>query len=356
MTNRLLVATRKGLLDYKCVDQQWQIESCSFAGQPVSAALRTPADGKLYAALDLGHFGVKLHRSDDDGRTWNEISCPTYAGVEGDDKGKPSLQLIWVLEADSKGNLWAGTIPGGLFKSADCGETWELNQQLWNHPSRPEWFGGGYDAPGIHSICVDPQRDGFMALAISCGGVWLSDDGGDNWRHSTKGMVADYMPAEQADNPVIQDPHRLVQCQSEPDHFWVQHHNGIFCSSDRCATWQRIYAKPSSFGFAVAVHPENPRQAWFVPGIKDEKRYPVDERFVVTRTKDAGANFDILDDGLPQQTSFDLVYRHGLDIDASGNCLAMGSTTGNFWVTTNAGDSWQCVSNYLAPIYAVRFV
>lgn len=354
MSERILLATRKGLLDFQKRGGNWINTRTSFAGQPVSAVLRDPVKGLLYAALNLGHFGVKLHRSADEGANWEEIACPSYAGIAGEEK--PSLQLIWIMERDQQGTLWAGTIPGGLFKSSDDGNSWQLNENLWNNPMRKEWFGGGYDAAGIHSICIDPRGDGKMALAVSCGGVWLSDDYGETWRASTKGMIADYMPPEQTDNPATQDPHRLVQCTAEPDHFWVQHHNGIFYSRDRCANWTRVHAQPSSFGFAVAVHPHNPQEAWFVPGVKDEKRYPVDSRLVVTHTQDAGATFHLQTNGLPQQESFDLIYRHCLDIDSSGKQLVMASTTGNMWLSENGGAQWQCITNYLPPVYAVRFV
>jgi hypothetical protein len=50
-----------------------------------------------------------------------------------------------------------------------------------------------------------------------------------------------------------------------------------------------------------------------------------------------------------------LIYRHALDIDASGQRLAMGSTTGGLWISDNRGDSWQCVSVHLPPIACVRF-
>ena len=60
-----------------------------------------------------------------------------------------------------------------------------------------------------------------------------------------------------------------------------------------------LEVKPSSFGFAVAVHPKDPDTAWFVPEIKDEKRIPADGQFVVTRTRDGGKTFDILRKGLP---------------------------------------------------------
>jgi hypothetical protein len=33
----------------------------------------------------------------------------------------------------------------------------------------------------------------------------------------------------------------------------------------------------------------------------------------------------------------------------------MGSTTGGLWLSEDAGESWQCVSNHLPPIYCVRF-
>ena len=102
------------------------------------------------------------------------------------------------------------------------------------------------------------------------------------------------MPPEHAVNPAIQDPRRLVQSQLDPVIFWVLHHNGIFLSADRSTHWRRIDASPSSFGFAVTAHPKNAQAAWFVSAVKDEKRYPVDFKFVVSRTDDAGQTFNIL--------------------------------------------------------------
>ena len=114
--------------------------------------------------------------------------------------------------------------------------------------------------------------------------------------------------------------------------------------------------KPSTFGFAVVAHPRDPDTAWFVPGIKDEKRIPCEGRLVVTRTRDGGKSFEMLTNGLPQRHAYDLVYRHALAIDlTSGDRLAFGSTTGGLWITENQGDSWLCVTHTLPPIYAVHF-
>ena len=117
------------------------------------------------------------------------------------------------------------------------------------------------------------------------------------------------------DDPAIQDPHLLVQCAKAPDTLWAQHHNGIFLSRDGGVSWREIEGSPSSFGFAVAVHPADPDSAWFVPAVKDECRVPVGGRVVVSRTRDGGATFEELRQGLPQENAYDLVFRHALDVD-----------------------------------------
>ena len=42
------------------------------------------------------------------------------------------------------GVLYAGIEPGALFKSHDRGQTWELNESLYDHPQRTEWFPGAF--------------------------------------------------------------------------------------------------------------------------------------------------------------------------------------------------------------------
>ena len=365
MSDRLLVSTRKGLFALHRNGAGWRIDEPHFLGDNVTLALVDRRDGAWYAALNLGHFGVKLRRSDDAGASWQEIAAPTYGPddlVETGD-GKPAqaatLKLLWSLETggpDEPGRLWAGTAPGGLFRSDDRGDSWQLVRALWERPERIRWFGGGYDWPGIHSICVDPRDPRILRIAISSAGVWSTHDGGDSWRNTSAGMYAEYMPPEGRFDPDVQDPHHLVQCAGAPDARWVQHHNGVFRSVDGAATWTEVVdVPPSKFGFAVAVHPREPDTAWLIPAIKDERRVPVDGRLVVTRTRDGGRSFEVLRNGLPQQHAYDLVYRHGLDIDASGNRLAFGSTTGGLWLSDDQGDTWRTLSTSLPPIYAVRF-
>jgi hypothetical protein len=360
MSDRLYVGTRKGLFLYQRSGRgEWKIEKTAFVGDPVTYLLPDERDGTIYAALNLGHFGVKLHRSFDSSETFHEVTAPAYPKAEeGAKEDAPAVKLLWCLEAggaDRPGVLWAGTIPGGLFRSDDRGETWRLNDPLWNEPERTRWFGGGYDHPGIHSVIVDPSDSRRVLLGVSCGGVWITEDEGSSWRVSTKGMYAEYMPPESREDPSIQDPHRMVMCPSATDVLWVQHHNGVFRSSDGGESWQSISSKPSSFGFAAAIHPRDPRTSWLVPLVKDERRVPVDGKVVVARTQDGGESFEVLREGLPQEHAYDVVYRHGMDVDKSGDRLAMGSTTGSLWVSEDQGDSFRTLSTQLPPVYSVRF-
>ena len=369
MSDRILVATRKGLFTFQEAESgEWNVTRTAFLGDPVTLVHAEPGGLRVHAALDHGHFGVKTHRSTDGGESFEEMEAPKYPekpeGVEDIDAFKQipipwTTKMVWAFAhgtADQPGRLWCGTIPGGLFRSDDYGSTWELVRSLWDHPDRKKWFGGGADWPGIHSIVVDPRDGNHVTLGISCGGVWETRDGGETWAQGAQGMRVDFLPPDQALEPDSQDPHLIVACPTAPDVMWSQHHCGIFRTTQGCGHWQEITdVAPSAFGFAVAVHPTDPDTAWFVPAVKDEKRYPAGGQVVVTRTRDGGRTFDTLRAGLPQEHAYDIVYRHALDVDASGERLAFGSTTGSVWVSTNQGESFKQISGHLPPVYAVRF-
>jgi hypothetical protein len=358
MTDRLFVGSRKGLFELARRNGAWDVVDAQFLGDPVSAVLAT--DKYVYAALDLGHFGAKLWRRDGSGK-WSELGVPTYPLKPDDATDDPiawSLGRIWsIVPGGVKGRLWAGTMPGGLFRSDDDGESWTLTESLWRMPERKQWgsvAGGGQ--PGISTVLVDPRNASDIRVGVSTAGVWASTDTGATWKLINQGMYAEYMPPEQSGEPMAQDVHQLAHCRAHPNVVWCQHHNGVFRSEDAGANWREVAAiKPAKFGFAVAAHPKDANTAWFVPAIKDEKRYPVDGKIVVARTRDGGKSFDVLRDGLPQRHAYDIVWRHALAVDDSGERLAFGSTSGGLWISDNGGDRWSAPEARLPPIATVRF-
>ncbi len=351
----LLVSTRKGLVTYKKSNGEWKYSDLHFKGIPVCLTCHDAERDVLWAFQDHGHWGVKIHRSGDFGNSWTEVPAMKYPeGAEVKEGVPAALKYIWSAELDASGRLWIGTVPGGLFSTADSGETFELNDALWNHPHRQKhWFGGGMDHPGVHSIVCDPTDADHMHIGISVGGVYETRDGGASWEMRNKGLRADFMPDPLGE--FSHDPHLLVASPSNRDVMWQQNHCGIFRSTDGALTWSDVSQKDgvANFGFAIEVHAKNPDTAWVVPGVSDEIRVAVNESLCVCRTEDGGKTWEEQRNGLPQQASFDIVYRHAMAGDEDD--LFFGTTTGNMFHSSDGGDSWRTISNYLPLINAVTF-
>jgi photosystem II stability/assembly factor-like uncharacterized protein len=358
MKSTLLLGTRKGFIAYRFENNQWKIENVSFEGIPVSIAYADPRNGTWWACQDHGHWGVKLQRSKDRGKTWEEVTAPAYPEGEEVKDGVPATtRYMWSMAHGGHNHLsrlWIGTDPGGLFVSEDEGNSFQLVESLWKHPTRKEgWFGGGRDLPGIHSIVVDPRNEDHIHIGISCAGVFETTDAGKSWAICNKGLRADFLPDPATE--VGHDPHIVVAAPSNPDALWQQNHCGIFRSTDSGQNWTDISQPggPAYFGFAIALDEKDAETAWVVPAIDAEYRMAVDRSVCVCRTEDGGKTWTELRNGLPQDEAYDLVYRHALDIH--GDRLAFGTTTGNLYLSDDRGDSWECVTHNLPPIYSVRF-
>jgi photosystem II stability/assembly factor-like uncharacterized protein len=213
MSDRLLVSTKKGLFVFERNAVAWKPTQTAFLGENVSLALSDRRDSGLYAALSLGHFGTKLKYSPDGGTTWEDRGVPaypegeTFASFDGKPPMPATMKGFWALECqgtEEPGHLWAGTAPGGLFRSEDGGKTWELVRGLWDRPQRSKWFGGGTEVPALHSICVDPRDPRTVRIAVSCGGVCRTTDDGRTWESTADGMFAEYMPPEMQGDPDVQ--------------------------------------------------------------------------------------------------------------------------------------------------------
>lgn len=250
--------------------------------------------------------------------------------------------------------FWLGTEPGGLFFSEDGGKKFHLNEALWNHPSRTkdnQWFGTGKDFPFIHSILIDPRDHQHVYVGVSCAGIFETNDGGNNWHPCNNGLIAAYLPRTTPE--VGHDPHQMLMCQSHPDVIWQQNHCGIFRTTDGGKRWKQLSdaAHQPHYGFALTIDNNNPDVAWVIPAESDESRVPVDLKLYVYKTMDGGKTWKSLTKGLPQQNSFDLVLRHGFVREPG--LMSFGTTNGNLYCSFNDGESWQTLSNNLAPISTI---
>jgi len=365
MSDTLILGTRKGLIILRENGREWDVVRQAYLGVPISYAFVDSRTGVLWAAADHGHWGCKLYRSADGGRSWDEAPAPQYPEGEvafrypgAGDSGQPAtVTYIWIIvpgPADKPHRLYVGTEPGGLFQSDDDGETWSLVRGLWDHPTREgHWFGGGRDYPGLCALVIDPRDGDHMYADISVGGVFETADGGQTWAPRNNGLYASFLPDPYAE--VGHDPHFLVAAPSDPDVLWQQNHCGVFRTVDGARTWENVSQEegPANFGFAIAVDEKDANTAWVVPAVSDEQRMAIDGALCVCRTEDGGRTWTDFRQGLPQKHCYDVAYRHALDV--RGDRLAFGTTSGNLFLSDDRGESWRPIGNYLPPFYSVRF-
>ncbi|MDX1666832.1 MAG: sialidase family protein [Saprospiraceae bacterium] len=361
MTQRqqnLLVGTDKGLVIYEARAGRWVNTSVQFLGLPVSVVFVDERTDTWWVCLAHRHWGQKIHRSHNRGKSWQQVATPRYPEGAQLKSGKPAtLRRIWTMAhagEDRPAELYLGTEPGGLFHSTDGGDTFRLVESLWNHPSRQdEWFGAGRDHPFIHSIVVDPRDSDHFYIAVSCAGVFETRDSGKTWAVRNQGLIAAYLPNPQAE--IGHDPHRLLLCPADPDVLWQQNHCGIFRSTDGGKQWTDISGEEGfpSYGFTIVADEKDSLTAWVAPAVSDEIRVAVDRALCICRTDDGGQSWRALRTGLPQENCFDIVFRDAMDI--SQDSLVLGSTTGNLYFSPDRGNNWTSISHHLARINCVIF-
>jgi photosystem II stability/assembly factor-like uncharacterized protein len=350
----VLVGTKKGLFALEGrPGTEYAVVARAFAGEPVEFATRDPRTGRVFAALSSPFYGPKVFWADDPAGEWQQAE-----GLTLPPGGDQALQRIWTITPGAAdGQLWAGGDPGVLFESRDDGASWELNQALWDEPSRVRWQPGG-GGLCLHSILPWPGEPDRLAIAISAAGVWLTDDGGASWRRGNAGLVPNYLPEDVPDDEIALCVHALQRAPLRPERLFMQFHGGVYRSDDAGATWNDV-AKgtglPSDFGFPLAVDPTDADSAFLLPLAGDFDRVTPDGRVRVFETRDAGGSWTARGDGLPQEHAYLTVLRKAFarSGDDAGFELYFGATSGDVYGSGDAGATWSRVASQLPPVFSV---
>jgi photosystem II stability/assembly factor-like uncharacterized protein len=353
----VLVGTMKGafILRSSGRRKKWEVGGPYFAGSAVYAMAYDGRDGRqrIWAGPQSMHWGADLRSSDDFGQTW---TTPESANVRFPESTGAALQNIWQIvrgRDDEPGKLYCGVEPAALFESRDDGKTWSLVEGLWNHPHRERWQPGG-GGLCLHTILVDPADAGRVRIAISTGGMYVTEDGGTNWRASNRGVRADFLPDKHPE--FGQCVHKVAQSPVNPDRMYLQNHWGLYRTDDRGESWTDIAnGVPSDFGFALAAHPRNPERAWILPLESDQFRCTPDGKLRVYRTSDAGASWEALAKGLPQEGAYETVLRDSMAVDSFDETgVYFGTRSGKVFGSADEGESWKLLTDGLPAVVCVR--
>lgn len=362
---RVLVGTRKGafILTSNEKRKKWEIDGPHFAGWEIYHLTGSPADpDRLYASQSSAWFGQIMQRSDDGGKTWDAVGNEfEYVGDPGthqwyDGTPRPwEFKRVWHLEPslDDPDNVYAGVEDAALFRTTDGGHTWTEFPGLRNHGSGPDW------APGaggmcLHTILLDPARPGRITVAISAAGVFRSEDHGETWTPSNKGLVSEQIPNPTAE--VGHCVHRIAMHPSQPDVLFMQKHWDVMRSDDAGANWYEISNNLSSdFGFPIAVHAHDPETVYVVPIKSDAEHFPPDGKLRVWRSRNGGKKWKKLGKGLPGEHCYVNVLRDAMAVDAGEPCgVYFGTTGGQVFASNDEGDSWQAIAGYLPTVLSVE--
>lgn len=320
----------------------------------------------LLMAARTGHLGPTVFRSMDAGKTWQEAQKPPAfhkptKGIEA----LVVEHVFWLApgHASEPGVWYAGVSPPGLFRSEDGGATWEGVTGFNANPQRFDWVGGLQEAPPdgatLHSINIDSRDARHMYIGLSTGGVFESADKGETWQPLNQGCAADFLPDANAEYG--HDPHCLRLHPLAPDTLYQQNHCGIYRMHRPDGVWTRIGGgipgKVGDIGFPLALHPRDPDSLWVFPmdGSTVWPRVSPEGKPAVYGSRDAGETWQRLDRGLPASDAWFTVKRQAMCTDAREPLgLYFGTTSGEIWGSGDEGATWHCLVRHLPEIYAVE--
>lgn len=363
---RLLVGTRKGafVLEAGPDRRRWQVRGPLFGGEVFSVHASSHDPDVLYAAVWSSWSGTVIQRSGDAGRTWEVLDsafgydAPSTTHQDFSGELTPwQFKRVWRLASTPPSwgpeVVFAGVEDAALFRLE--GDGWSEVAGLRRHPTHQRWMPG---AGGLclHTVLFDATRPGRLYVAISAAGVFRTDDGGNTWEPANRGLSARYLPEEQPEAGYC--VHKIALHPARPHVLFMQKHYGVYRSDDAGGSWRPIEAGlPSNFGFPIAVHAHEPDTVYVVPITSDEQRYPPDGALRVWRSRDGGETWQPLARGLPDRRCYVNVLRDALAADHLEPCgLYLGTTGGQLFSSTDSGDSWRAIAQYLPPILSVEAV
>ena len=349
---QLLIGTRKGAFFLESDDRKtWELRGPFCEGWPVYHMIHDPGSGAVYAAAASEWHGQAVWRSPDLGETWTHSS----EGIAYDAGAGRKISKVSTL-AVSDGRVLVGVEAPGIFESRDDGQTWSLLSTLAGQPGSDTWDDPSTQPPGhlgISALMFDSEdADGLWAIVQGVG-LFETTDYAQSWTPRNRGLRADW-PREHEEVGFC--VHKLVRSPVDADRMYQQNHVGMHRTDDAGHTWTEITeGLPTEFGFAAATHPHDRDTFYVIPLDPGHGRTMPDGHAAVWRTRDAGSSWQCLDSGLPKQDAHVGVLREAMAIDSEdAPGLYFGTSTGQVFASTDEGDTWTQIADYLPAISSVE--
>ena len=183
-----------------------------------------------------GTFEGGLFRTADGGETWHRV---------GDAIEPDAVTSVAVSPADPE-EVWAGTEPSRVYRSTDGGETWTERPGLTDLPSAAEWsFPPRPHTHHVRWIEPDPADPAHLYVGIEAGALVRTRDRGETWE--------DRVPSSRRDN------HSLATHPDAPGRAYAAAGDGYAETDDGGETWTHPQAGlDHRYVWSVAVDAGDP--------------------------------------------------------------------------------------------------
>ena len=265
------------------------------------------------------------------------------------------FKRVWHLEPSltDPDTVYAGVEDAAIFKSVDGGTTWRELAGL--RSAKGQLWQPGAGGMCLHTILLNTGQPDRMFVAISAAGTFRSDDAGQTWRPTNKGLRSKYeLPDPDAE--VGHCVHSIALHPERPHVLFMQKHWDVLRSDDAGDSWQEISGNlPSDFGFPIEVHAHEPDTIYVVPIKSDSEHYPPDGKLRVYRSRTGGNEWEALTKGLPQENCYVNVLRDAMAVDELDPCgIYFGTTGGQVYGSADGGDSWEPIVRDLPAVLSVE--
>jgi photosystem II stability/assembly factor-like uncharacterized protein len=203
------------------------------------------SDGRYPYRSLLGGDGMQVQVDPRDGTVYTGFQFGNYVRIPGGGGrqarvtpghalGERPLRFNWQtpihLSRHLPDVLYFGS--NRLHRSLDRGATWEALSPDLTHGERP----GDVPYGTLTSIHESPLEFGLLAAGSDDGRVWVSEDGGRDWRDASAGLPADLWVSRVE----LSAHHRARLLVSLNGYRWDHFDAYVYRSDDLGRTWQRL--------------------------------------------------------------------------------------------------------------------
>nr|WHW29641.1 putative glycosyl hydrolase [uncultured bacterium] len=182
------------------------------------------------AVLMDGGPGTGIHKSEDGGETWRELT----EGLPEENRGKTGLAISPQNPDVVYATIELANRTGGFWRSADGGESWEKRNEYLSSGTGPHYY---------QELFASPHRfDRVYQMDVR---LHVTEDGGENFTmldHDTKHV----------------DHHAMAFDAQDENYLLVGNDGGVYESYDLGETWRFVNNLPITQYYKVAVDYDEP--------------------------------------------------------------------------------------------------